>query len=253
MNNRSDDIEQVINELRNGDYADIFQTMVTGMTLFRTITLSENGDVEASIVASLITSGWLNHDEQGRVRLLADEAEYISRSLSHDRTMLDFLAPGRITPEMGTSISNIIRDIINWIQTHTDNENNSQSSSSRSSSLDSINSRSDQGNYSGEEPDINDVLEMGSEGSERSDFNTPVPSDNDDDDDVDSESSDYDDSRPYEAQGGKSKMTRKSKISKKTRKSKNLKKSHKSRKSKRGGNSKKSKKSKKNKTKRRKH
>lgn len=211
---------QVITELRNGVYADIFRDIVEGMTMYRTMTLSENNNVEYSIAESLFNSGWLAQNEHGKVRLLVDKAKNISELLSHEIRMLNFLAPTRITPEMRTNISNIITNITNWIEPHIDDENSSQSSSSnrsRSSSGYSVNSHSDQENYSGEEPHIDDVLGMGSG------FNT---------------------------KGGKSKMTYKSKISKKAHKSQRA---RKLKRTKRGGKSKKSKKSKKNKTKRRKH
>lgn len=252
MSSRNNEVAGVINELMNGDYADIFGFMVEGLTMFRTITLSENNDVEATIVASLITYGWLNANEQERVRLLVDEAEYISRLLSNVTARYNVLAPNRITPEIGTNISRIITNIGNWIQSHGDNENSSQSSASSSSRSNSINSRSDQGSYSGEEPDIEDVLAIGSDDDiteNGSAFNTPVQSD---DDDVDSESTDDDDTTRYNAQGGKSKMTRKSKSSKTSKKSHKSRRARKSQRTKRGGKSKTSKKNKKQ-TKRRKH
>lgn len=253
MSGRNNEDARVINELRNGDYDVIFGFMVEGLTMFQTITMSENNDVEAIIVASLITSGWLNADEQERVRLLVDDAEYISRLLSQVTARHNFLPPNRITPEMNTNISRIITNIGNWIQSHGDDENSSQSSASSSSRSNSINSRSDQGSYSGEEPDIEDVLAIGSDDDiteNGSAFNTPVQSD--DDNDVDSESSGDDDTTRYNAQGGKSKMTRKSKSSKTSKKSHKSRRARKSQRTKRGGKSKTSKKNKKQ-TKRRKH
>ncbi len=238
MDNNSDNIQRVIRDL-SGNYADIFRNIVEGTRIFRSIMLSDDHNVENSIAVSLIDSGWLNQDDQGKERLLIYEAEHILIALSGERARLNYLNSSRITPEMNTAITNIM----NLIQNHSTDENNSSRSSSRSSSYssssNSINSQSDQGSYSGEEPDIEDVVRIGESDSEASGFDTPVQSD---DDDVDSESTDIDERLPYNAQGGKSKMTRKSK---KARKSKMTHKSKKNNKLK-GGKSKKARKSKKN-------
>jgi hypothetical protein len=214
MDNNSENIQQVIRDL-NGNYADIFRNIVEGTRLFRSMTLSDDHNVENSIAASLIESGWLDQNDQNdqndqeKNHLLIDEAEYIVTSLSHERTLLNYLNPSRITPEMRTSIFRVITNIMNWIQNHSTDENNSRSSSHSSS----INSQSDQGSYSGEEPDIEDVLRIGESDSEASGFDTPLQSD---DDDVDSESTDIDERLPYNAQGGKSKKARKSKNARKS-------------------------------------
>jgi hypothetical protein len=230
MDNNSDNIQRVIGYL-NRNYADIFQNIVEGTRLFRSMTLSDDHNVENSIAASLFASGWLDlndRDIQGRERLLINEAEYIVTALSHERTLLNYLNPRRIQ-EIGTSIFRVITNIMNWIQNHSTDENNSSRSSSRSSSYssssNSINSQSDQGSYSGEEPDIEDVLRIGESDSEASGFDTPVQSD---DDDVDSESTDIDERLPYNAQGGKSKMTHKSKKARKSKMTHKSKKAHKS-------------------------
>lgn len=63
MENRSENIQRVIRDL-NDNYADIFQNIVEGTQLFRSITLSDEHNVENSIAVSLIESGWLDLNDE---------------------------------------------------------------------------------------------------------------------------------------------------------------------------------------------